>query len=162
MTVAPELILILGGKSYDEAKYLVAPMVLGVAFRFFSHIYSAFQNYEKKTHFVAAGTICVMILNVVLNYVCILKFGYQAAAYTTAFSYLVLIIVQGILEKKVCGKRLIPLRYMILMALLMSALCAAATASFGLSWPVRWAAAVVLGCITLAAVLKSGIIKNFR
>ena len=73
-----------------------------------------------------------------------------------------LIIVQGILEKKVCGKRLIPLKYMVIIPLVMCVLCAAATGMFGLSWIFRWLIAAVLGCATLAALLRSGLVKIFR
>ena len=50
-----------------------------------------------------------MFLNVFLNYVGIRAFGYQAAAYTTAFSYLVLMIMQAFMEKRLTGTQIIPL-----------------------------------------------------
>ena len=83
---APEIILILGGKKYADAIWLIAPMVTGTLFRFYSYSYTAIQNFHKKTKFVAISTVSVMFLNVFLNYVGIRAFGYQAAAYTTAFS----------------------------------------------------------------------------
>lgn len=92
---APEIILILGGKKYADAIWLIAPMVTGTLFRFYSYSYTAIQNFHKKTKFVAISTVSVMFLNVFLNYVGIRAFGYQAAAYTTAFSYLVLMIMQA-------------------------------------------------------------------
>lgn len=107
---APEIILVLGGKKYAPAIYLVAPMVTGTLFRFYSYSYTAIQNYYKKTAYVAASTVSVMFLNVLLNYIFILLFGYQAAAYTTAFSYLVLMCVQALMERKLTGAQLIPLR----------------------------------------------------
>ncbi len=107
---APEIILILGGKSYREAVYLIAPMVTGTLFRFYSYSYTAIQNYHKKTGFVAVSTVVVMFLNVVLNYIFILLAGYRAAAYTTAFSYLVLMCMQAFMEKRLTGEQLIPLR----------------------------------------------------
>jgi O-antigen/teichoic acid export membrane protein len=106
---APEIILVLGSKKYEAAIYLIAPMVTGTLFRFYSYSYTAIQNYYKKTGFVAASTVAVMVLNVVLNYTFILLFGYRAAAYTTAFSYLVLMCIQAIMEKKLTGEQLIPL-----------------------------------------------------
>lgn len=92
--LAPEEILILGGAKYKMAVWLIAPMVSGTLFRFYSYSYSALQNYYKRTQYVAAGTIGTMVLNVILNYVCILNFGYMAAASTTAFSYIILLLVQ--------------------------------------------------------------------
>lgn len=107
--LGPEIILVLGGAKYRDAIWLIAPMVTGTLFRFYSYSYTAIQNYHKKTGLVAMGTIAAMIVNVVLNYICILKFGYQAAAYTTAVSYFFLLILQGWQEKKVTGTRIIPL-----------------------------------------------------
>ena len=45
---APEIILILGGKKYADAIWLIAPMVTGTLFRFYSYSYTAIQNYHKK------------------------------------------------------------------------------------------------------------------
>ena len=106
---APEIIMILGGKKYETAIFLIAPMVTGTLFRFYSYSYTAIQNYYKKTSFVAVSTVSVMVLNVILNYIFILLFGYRAAAYTTAFSYLVLMCMQAVMEKKLTGEQLIPL-----------------------------------------------------
>ena len=106
---APEIIMILGGKKYEAAIFLIAPMVTGTLFRFYSYSYTAIQNYYKKTSFVAVSTVSVMVLNVILNYIFILLFGYRAAAYTTAFSYLVLMCMQAVMEKKLTGEQLIPL-----------------------------------------------------
>ena len=159
---APELVLILGGEKYAQAAYLVAPMVLGVLYRFVSQIYSAMQNYEKKTYYVAAGTIGAMVLNVILNYVCILKFGYQAAAYTTAFSYFMLLLIQGFLEKKVTGERLVPLRMMVGFSLICGVVCFAVMRFFPAHWLIRWGIAAVLGCAALVLLLKAGLLEMFR
>ena len=149
VVLAPEEILILGGKKYYAAIYLIAPMVSGTLFRFFSYSYSAVENYYKKTKYVAAGTIGTMFLNVILNYVCIIKFGYMAAAYTTAASYVVLLIVQGILERKVTGQVIVPLHKTVLIALMYGAINVATISMYALPWFVRWGilAAVMLGAV---------------
>ena len=107
---APEIIWILGGKKNMDAIWLVAPMVTSTLFRFYSYNYTAVQNYYKKTAYVASGTVMAMFVNVGLNYVCILLFGYQAAAYTTAASYIFLLILQGWQEMRITGQRIIPLK----------------------------------------------------
>ena len=150
---APELIAFLGGASYREARFLTAPMLLGVLFRFFSQVYSAMGNYVKRTRPVAAGTVCCMALNVILNYVCILKWGYMAAAYTTAFSYLVLMVVQALIEKRVSGRRLVSLPWMLGLSVLSAGVMTGAMALFRLHWAVRWAVVVIVGLAVLAAGL---------
>ena len=141
---APEIVLILGGKKYGDAIYLIAPMVTGTLFRFYSYSYTAVQNYYKKTGAVAASTVSVMILNVILNYVCILHFGYQAAAYTTAFSYLVLLCIQAAMEKKLTKKQLIPLRQTLRISCGYFVLCIITMLLYSRHFLLRWAIALCL------------------
>ena len=119
-------------------------MVTGTLFRFYSYSYTAIQNYYKKTGFVAASTVSVMVLNVILNYVCILLFGYRAAAYTTAFSYLVLMCMQAIMEKRLTGEQLIPLRRTLLISVSYFLLCIATMLLFDHHFIFRYAIAVCL------------------
>ena len=140
---APEIILILGGRKYTEAIWLIAPMVTGTLFRFYSYSYTAIQNYHKKTGFVAASTVSVMFLNVILNYLFILLLGYRAAAYTTAFSYLVLLVVQALMEKRLTGRQIIPLVRTLRISFSWFAGCVCAMVLFLVPFPVRYAAAAL-------------------
>lgn len=169
---APEIILILGGRKYYDAIYLVAPMVTGTLFRFYSYSYTAIQNFHKKTGFVAASTVSVMVLNVVLNYIFIKLFGYQAAAYTTAFSYLVLMCMQAYMEKRLTGEQLIPLSKTLKISCAWFLLCMAAMLLFQAPVLLRYLTAVVLAALGLKyflpqmkhvmKTLKSGKKKNPR
>lgn len=156
--LAPEEILILGGSKYRDAIYLIAPMVSGTLFRFFSYSYSAIQNYYKNTKYVAAGTIATMILNVILNYVCIIWFGYRAAAYTTAFSYIVLLIVQGILEHKITGQVIVPVKDTVKIAVFYGALNVASMFFFTVPWFVRYLF-ILLVCGLAAYKMKDELLK---
>lgn len=146
---APEIIWILGGKKYHASIYLIAPMVTGTLFRFYSYSYTAIQNFHKKTRFVALSTVFSMILNVVLNYICILLFGYQAAAYTTAFSYLVLMCMQAFMEKRLTGQQLIPLKTTLLISGCYFILCMLTMLLFEAPAYVRYLIAVCLIPIVL-------------
>ena len=136
--LAPEVILILGGKRYYDVIWLVTPMVTGTLFRFYSYSYTAIQNYHKKTEYVALGTLLAMVVNVILNYVCILQFGYQAAAYTTAVSYFLLLLLQGWLELKITGQRIIPLGTTVKISLLYFVLNLVSMSAYMLPWYVRY------------------------
>lgn len=138
VALAPEIILILGGKKYAEAIYLIAPLVTGTLFRFYSYSYTAIQNYYKKTGFVAASTVFAMILNILLNYTGIRLFGYQAAAYTTAFSYLILLIIQAQMEKRLTGRKLIPLRKTLVISCTWFTMCTATMVLFHLPLVLRY------------------------
>ncbi|MFR7717284.1 MAG: lipopolysaccharide biosynthesis protein [Lachnospiraceae bacterium] len=139
---APEIILLLGGHKYADAVYLVAPMVTGTLFRFYSYSYTAIQNYHKKTASVAASTVSVMFLNVILNYLGILWFGYQAAAYTTAFSYMALMVIQAFMEKRLTGEQLIPLSKTLLISCGYFAVCVVTMGTYRLPSCVRYLLAV--------------------
>lgn len=146
---APEIIMILGGSKYRNAVYLIAPMVTGTLFRFYSYSYTAIQNFHKKTGVVAASTVSVMFLNVILNYIFIKIFGYQAAAYTTAFCYLVLMCVQSFMEKRVTGEELIPLGKTLRISCTWFVLCMAAMLLFRIPLFLRYAVAAIFGVLVL-------------
>ncbi len=138
--LAPELIMILGGSRYEEGSFVVAPMVLATLFRFFCYIFGAMINFRKKTGYTSATTIASMIINIILNYICIRKFGYQAAAYTTAVSYLILLLMQGIAERILFGSNLISLFKMLLFSVLVAAVDLLSVLTFRWEWWMRWAA----------------------
>lgn len=157
VAVAPEAIRILGGKKYADAVWLVAPMVTGTLFRFFSYGFSAVLSFQNKTQYVAAGTVGVMFVNVGLNWVCIKYFGYQAAAYTTAASYLLLLIVQGILEKHVTGKTIISIPKMVIVSLITFGINVLSMFLYKLDWYMRYAvilAVAAVAFVTLMPMMK--------
>lgn len=144
VALAPEIVLILGGKKYYDSIYLIAPMVTGTLFRFFSYCYTAVQNYHKRTQYVALGTVVAMLINIVLNYICIIAFGYQAAAYTTAVSYFLLMIIQGYLEKKITGERIAPLSQMTLLSIVFFGVNIITMIMFKWKWYVRYMVVLVV------------------
>ena len=121
--LAPEIIAVLGGEKYRVAAYIVAPLTTATLFRFYSYSFSAMQNFEKKTKYVSLGTIITMFINVILNYFGIKYYGYIAAAYATAVSYFALMLIQAFFEKKVTGKRILPVGKSILVATAYFVIC---------------------------------------
>lgn len=162
--ISPEIVLVLGGRNYSPTIYLIAPMLCGTLFRFYSYSYTAVENYHKKTGFVAAATVGTMLLNVILNYFCIRHFGYQAAAYTTAFSYFVLMLVQGWLEYRITGTIIIPMKKSVLICIAYFMLCCASMTLFSAPFAVRYAV-LLCGCAAAAKLLLPkcmGILKTLR
>lgn len=90
MIFAPEIIYVFAGKNYMDAIYVIPPITASV---FFIYIYSLFSNveyYYQRTFLIAMATSICAVLNIVLNYFFINKFGYYAAGYTTLICYLFL------------------------------------------------------------------------
>lgn len=97
--VSPEILKILASKSYWEGIKLI-PIIIVANFLFFAYnIYANLEHYYKKSNQITALTILAAVLNLVLNYIFIPKFGYVAAAFTTAFSYFVIFVLHSIYSR---------------------------------------------------------------
>lgn len=91
--ITPELLYILGGKPYLEAKYVMPPVAAGCLLQFAYCMYVNIEQYEKKTIGMAMASATAAGLNFVLNYIFIPKYGYIAAAYTTYIGYFILLAI---------------------------------------------------------------------
>ena len=100
MLITPELLLFMGGRGYMEAKYVMPPVMVGYVFQFVYSLYVNIEFYHKKQKNIAIGTTLACIINIILNYIFIPKYGYIAAAYTTLVGYIVLYIVHYRFVKK--------------------------------------------------------------
>lgn len=109
LLVSPEVILIMGGAKYAESCTVVMPIILGAYFAFLFTLFSCVEYYYKKTKLIALGTVAAAILNVVLNSLFIPRYGFQAAAYTTAFCYLCYLLIHIGFARKIHGRNLYPM-----------------------------------------------------
>ena len=99
MLMAPEFLLIMGGKSYLQAKYVMPPIAFGCACQFIYTMFVNVEQFRKKTIGMAIGSVSAAIVNYVLNIILIPIWGYIAAAYTTLISFLWLLVVHMIIVK---------------------------------------------------------------
>jgi O-antigen/teichoic acid export membrane protein len=119
IAIAPEAVYILGGASYSRGIWAVPPIVLGV---FCQYIYTHYVNVQmtlKRTGYTSMGTAFAAILNIVLNYFFIPKYGFVAAAYTTLAGYLALLIIHYLINKYVMKSDIYDNRFMALILLIM-------------------------------------------
>lgn len=86
---APEIILIMAGKSYKSAIYVVAPVAMSLLLLFYSQLFINVEFYYEEKGALVYGSIGAAVLNIILNYLFIPVFGYVAAGYTTLVSYMV-------------------------------------------------------------------------
>lgn len=89
---APEIILIMGGAQYYDARYVMPPVILGCVFQFIYGMYVNIEIFMKKTFTISVGTVGAAVLNIILNLIFIPQFGYIAAAYTTLVGYIALFV----------------------------------------------------------------------
>lgn len=89
MLLAPELIFIFAGNKYAEAVYVIPPIAMSIFFMFLYDMFSTVEFYFGKNIGVMIASVCSAVLNLLLNWIFIPLFGYQAAGYTTLFCYFV-------------------------------------------------------------------------
>lgn len=92
IVATPEIILIMAGRKYEEAMWVVPPVAMSLLLLFYAQLFINVEFFyeEKKLLVIATGG--AAILNIILNYFCIKEFGFVAAAYTTLASYLLFAI----------------------------------------------------------------------
>lgn len=93
MIIAPEILLILGGKSYLEAIYVMAPVSMGCICQFLYTLFVNIEQFKKKTVGMAIASAIAASVNLLLNWIFIPRYGYLAAAYTTLVGYLCLLCI---------------------------------------------------------------------
>jgi len=91
VTTTPEIIKLLSTQEYYSAKWIVAPIVLGTIAQFSYGFYSTLELFHKKTIYISVNTLLIALINILLNWLLIPKYGFFAAAYTTYISYILLV-----------------------------------------------------------------------
>ena len=104
--LGPEIVWVLGGNQYKEALLLVPIIMLGCYYNFLNLFYVNIEFYAKKTSMISVVTVGTAGLNLALNYIFISKYGYSAAAYTTAFCNFCIIIFHYVVTKKMMNSEI--------------------------------------------------------
>ena len=88
MLISPDIMMIMGGRPYMEAEYVMPPVMLGCVCQFVYTMYVNVEQFKKKTVGMAIASVSAAAMNYGLNYLLIPKYGYIAAAYTTLVSFM--------------------------------------------------------------------------
>ena len=81
--------------------------MLNMMYSFFTNI----EFYFEKNKFILASSVITALLNIAMNYVCIIFFGYIAAGYTTLACWVIYSGSQYVFMKKVCKENNVPNPY---------------------------------------------------
>lgn len=100
MLIAPEILLLLGGKTYTDSKYVITPVAMGCICQFLYTLFSNVEQFLKKTGGMAVATVSAALINFILNCLFIPRIGYLAAAYTTLIGYLCLLLIHMFYVRK--------------------------------------------------------------
>lgn len=125
MALAPELILLLGGKEYELGKYVAIPMIVDAFVLFIYDVIVSGEYYTKKTVYIMLGTMIAAVLNVILNYIFIIKYGFIAAAYTTLAAYVCYLILHLIMSRRLIGFFILPVKWLLIYGGIVAVIAAA-------------------------------------
>lgn len=148
MLGTPELVKILGAREYWDAMYSVVPIVVGGYYMFLCTFPSYVEYYYEKTQFVALGTGLAAVINIVLNLICINKFGYLAAAYTTLVTYLLYFVFHYVIAWKIHKQWIFDTKKFILY-IVAAAVVGVVSLGFIDMWFIRWPLLVAVGIFSL-------------
>lgn len=97
----PELISLLASQAYVDARWIIPSVSASVYFIFLYNVFGNVEFYFECTQFTMVASCIAALLNVILNYVYIEKYGYIAAGYTTLICYVVYSVAHGIVSLKI-------------------------------------------------------------
>lgn len=102
--VVPELLFILAPESYQEGVNCIPPIACSVFFVYLFGVYGNIEFYFNKNRFTMYVSSVSAVLNIVLNYIFIRKYGYIAAAFTTLICYIILTFMHAVFAEYVYKK----------------------------------------------------------
>lgn len=140
---APEIIWILAPKEYYSGIYVIPSIAASSFFIAAYSIYMRIELYYKKTVFAMTATTLAAMLNLILNYFFIEKYGFIAAGYTTLVCYLFLTLFHYLNVRKQGFDDYIDNKRILLLSVLV-VLC-----SFGINFlygipALRWITIIIL------------------
>ena len=121
MLLAPEVLLILGGSGYLEARYVMTPVAMGCVCQFLYTLFVNVEQYKKKTVGMAIASVSAALLNYILNAIFIPRYGYIAAAYTTLVGYVTLLLIHMFLVKQLGYQKTYSYAFVVSVTLVMMA-----------------------------------------
>lgn len=113
MGIGKEVSILFLSNDYMEGVKLLIPLCMSWFFNFLNTLLTRIQYAHGKTMYIAIGTGIGAFLNLILNVVFVPRYGYEAAAYTTVVSYVVIFLFQWIMERKQCNSGLYSIKILL-------------------------------------------------
>lgn len=125
---APEIILIMSGKQYSEAVWIIPPVAMSLLLLFYSQLFINVQFYYEQKKKLVYASIGAAVANIVLNAILIPRVSYFAAGYTTLLSYIIFAVMNYYTMKAVAKEndfsmKAIDVKSLILVFCAFSAVC---------------------------------------
>ncbi len=100
LLLIPEIFKIIAAEAYRDAEIAVYPLAIAGYLQFISNILAANIIHTEKTVAISVAGLIAFGFNLLSNLIFIPRYGYPAAALTTALSYLLLIFLEYLYLKK--------------------------------------------------------------
>jgi O-antigen/teichoic acid export membrane protein len=91
--------------AFYASMHLMPILILSYIINDINEVYSFYLHYEKKVKYFYISFAVAAVVNVVLNFIFIPKYGYEVAAYTTLISYGFMLLCTYIICKKLIDAR---------------------------------------------------------
>ncbi|MCY6370503.1 lipopolysaccharide biosynthesis protein [Clostridium ganghwense] len=111
--ISPEIVKIMSPKAYWDGLKIVPIVMISYFFIFLYSLPSNLEFYAKKTYLISIGTFGAGFTNIFLNYLFIPRYGYEAGAWTTLVSYVLLFIYHYIMAKIISEEKIFEIKYFI-------------------------------------------------
>lgn len=99
--VIPDIFKYMLPESYYGSLMAIPPIAVGAFFLFLYPIFSCIEFYYGETRYVSVTSVALALLNVIMNYYSIHRWGFVAAAYTTMICYFIMSVVHAFLMKMI-------------------------------------------------------------
>lgn len=99
MFFTPEIVKILGGTAYYDARMSAIPLIAVSYFSFLCYILSQEEYFVQKTYIVSGVSTCAMLLNILLCNIFASKFEAIGVAYCTLASFVVMFLLHFVAIK---------------------------------------------------------------
>lgn len=142
MLISPEILKIMTVEDYYDAIFLISPIIAATFFLFLATISVDVEYFEKNTRSVAANSAIVALINIVLNFLFIPKYGAIAATFTTLSSYFMLFLLHYFTVKSIRKELLKPNMYFVPVMIVMIVMVI--TELLAAQWWFRWGMGVAL------------------
>lgn len=155
LMLSPEVSMIMGDESYYGGIRILPILVSAVFFTFMYQFPVNYEFYHKKTKIIATGTIGAAIINIVLNYLYIPRYGMYGAAIATSISYLALFALHFIIVQKLKDVK----KYHTSLIFFLPGIVLFLIGTFLFYylidfWLARWIAGIVIGLFEFMRIIK--------
>ena len=106
IAIAPEAVRIFAPVEYYEAIWIIPPLAMSVVSMYLCALFCKLEFYYEKTYFVMLASAEAAIVNIVLNFIFIGKYGYFAAGYTTLICFSIDAVGHYIFMRHIAKKNL--------------------------------------------------------